>query len=72
MKTSKVSDPKSISTKILKLFKNKISKPLSDITNLLKIANVIPFTKKMTSLIVITTDLFLFYLIFIKNVCTPV
>ena len=46
MKTSKASGPKSISTKILKLFKNKISKPLSDLINLLKIANVIPIHKK--------------------------
>ena len=61
------------------------SKPLSDIINLsfnqgvfpnlLKVAIVIPFTKKMTSLIVITTDLFLFYLTlvkFMRNVCALV
>ena len=46
MKTSKASGPKTISTKILKLFKKKISKRLSDIINLLKIANVIPIHKK--------------------------
>ena len=85
MKTNKASGPNSISSKILKLFKKEFSKPLSDIINLsfnqgvfpnlLKIANVTPFTKKVTSLIVITTNLFLFYLIlvkFMKNVCTLV
>ena len=56
MKTNKASDPNSISNKILKLFKNEFSKPLSDIINLsfkqsvlpnlLKIANVIPIHKK--------------------------
>ena len=85
MKTNKASDPNSIPTKILKLLKKKFSKPLSDIINLSfnqgifpnlrKIANVIPIHKKVTSLTVITTDLFLFYLTlvkFMKNVCTLV
>ena len=85
MKTNKASGPNSIPTKILKLFKKEFSKPLSDIMNLsfnqgifpnlLKTANVIPFTKKVTSLIVITAELLFFYLIlvkFLKNVCTPV
>ena len=85
MKTNKASGPNSIPTKILKLFKKEFSKPLSDIINLsfnqgvfpnlLKIAMLSQFTKKVTSLIVITTDLFLFYLIlvkFMKNVCIPV
>ena len=75
----------SIPTKILELFKKEFSKPLSHIINLsfnqgvfpnlLKIEIVIPFTKKVTSLIVITTDLFLFYLTlvkFLRNVCTLV
>ena len=85
MKTNKASGPNSIPTKILKLFKKEFSKPLSDIINLsfnqgvfpnlLKIAMLSQFTKKVTSLIVITTDLFLFYLTlvkFMRNVCTPV
>ena len=56
MKTNKASGPNSIPTKILKLFKNEFSKPLSDMINLsfnqgiflnlLKIANVIPTHKK--------------------------
>ena len=85
MKTSKASGPNSIPTKILKSFKKEFSKPLSDIINpsfnqgvfpnLLKIANANPIHKKATNLIVITTDLFLFYLILVKfmiNVCIPV
>ena len=85
MKTNKASGPNSIPTKILKLFKKEFSKPLSDIINLsfnqgvfpnlLKIAMLSQFTKKVTSLIVITTDLFLFYLTlvkFLRNVCTLV
>ena len=85
LKTNKARGPNSIPTKILKLFFKEFSKPLSDIINLsfnqsvfpnlLKIANVAPFAKKVTSLIVITTDLFLFHLIlvkFMKNICTPV
>ena len=83
MKTDKASGTNSIPTKILK-FKKEFLKPLGDIINLsfnqgilpnlLKIANVIPIHKKVTSLIVITTDLFLFYLIlvkFLENICTP-
>ena len=72
MKTNKASGPNSIPIKILKLFKKEFSKPLSDIINLsfnqgvfpnlLKLANVIPIHKKVKSLIVITTNLFLFYL----------
>ena len=56
MKTKKASDPNSIPTKILKLFKKEFSKPLSDtinlsfnqgvFLNLFKIANVIPIHKK--------------------------
>ena len=56
MKTNKASDPNSIPTKILKLFKKEFSKALSDIINLpfnqdvfpdlLKIANVTPINKK--------------------------
>ena len=52
MKTNRASGPNSIPTNILKLFKKKISKPLSDMINMsfnqgafpniLKIANVIP------------------------------
>ena len=85
MKTNKASCPNSIPAEILRLFKKEFSKPLSDIINLYfnrgvfpnlhKIANVIAIHKKVTSLIVITTDLFLFYLTlvkFMKNVRTPV
>ena len=56
MKTNTASGPNSIPTKILKFFKKELLKALSDIINLsfkqgvfpnlLKIANVIPFTKK--------------------------
>ena len=56
MKTNKASDPNSIPTKILKLFKKHFSKPLSDIRNLslnqgvfpnlLKIATFTPIRKK--------------------------
>ena len=83
MKTNKASSPNSASTNILKLFKKEFSKPLSDLTNMsfnqgvfpniLKIANAIPIHKKVTSSIVITTDLFLSYLITakcLKNLCT--
>ena len=84
MKTIKASGPKSIPTKILKLFKKEISKPLSYIINLsfnqgifpnlLKISECYPyFIKKPTSLIIITADLFLFYPILVKfmnNLCT--
>ena len=71
------------SMKIKQVVKKEFSKLLIDIINLsfnqgifpnlLKIANVTPIHKKVTSMIVITTDLFLFYLIvvkFMKNVCT--
>ena len=56
MKTSKASNPISIPTNILKLFKKEFSKPLSDMINMsfnqgvfpniLKIANVVPIHKK--------------------------
>ena len=69
MKTDKASGTNSIPTKILK-FKKEFSKPLSDlinlsfnqgiIQNLLKIANVIPIHKKVTSLIEITKTYFSF------------
>ena len=85
IKTNKASGPSSILTKIFKLFKKEFSKPLNDIINLsfnqgvfpnlLKIAMLSQFTKKVTSLIVITTDLFLFYLTlvkFLRNICTLV
>ena len=75
MKTNKASGPNSIPTKILKLFQKEFAKPLSDIINLsfnqgvfpnlLKIPNVIPI-HKVTSLTVITTYLFLFYLTLVK------
>ena len=83
MKTNKASGPNSIPTNILKLFKKEFSKPLSDMINMsfnqgvfpniLKIANVIPIHKKVTSSIIITTDLFPCYLMlakFLKNLCT--
>ena len=83
MKTNKASGPNSIVINILKQFKKEFSKPLSDMINLsfsqgvfpniLKIANVTPIHKKVTSPIVITTDLFLSYLIsvkFLKILCT--
>ena len=69
MKTDKASGTNSIPTKILK-FKKEFSKPLSDLINLsfnkgilqnlLKIANVIPIHKKVTSLIEITKTYFSF------------
>ena len=85
MKTNKATGPNSVPTKILKLFKKEFSKPLCDIINLSFNQGVFPdllnsecysnSPKKVTSLIVITTDLFLFYLMlvkFMKNVCTSV